>query len=274
MDDHSENQSEDWSEDEFEKYLASRPESKLELLDGRLIVGNCLDGSRWLWREILDGLGAEAAVALGSFDQWVEALCQAYGFSRPETDSLELLEEQAASIEFQAPDLSRAGEGKEYGHYWVRSFLDYDGRIQICGRDGIRNLTGMLAMSFGLIEACRLIHPLDLVSALKSRRSRVVRDQEIRNEWRRKAREIAALLREKYGAKKVAVLGDLLDPKPLNYWSELTLVAWDTNRQTSHNIYSDVMAYEDQDTPDITVEDGNGRYFKEHLATSAEIVEL
>ena len=35
----------------------------------------------------------------------------------------------------------------------------------------------------------------------------------------------AALLRERFGAQRVAVIGDLVRPEPLGFWSELTLVA-------------------------------------------------
>jgi len=116
---------EDSSKDTFYEFLGSHPEAKLELLDGRLIVGNCLDGSRLLLQQILRGWGAEAAVALGSFDQWVEALRQAYGFKNLEDNSLDSLEKRAAEAVFKAPDLSRGREGENAGHIQVRSQINF-----------------------------------------------------------------------------------------------------------------------------------------------------
>src|SRR5215212_7586361 len=54
------------------------PESKLELLDGRLIVGNSLDGSRYLLWAILELLGPRAALALAPHEQWWAAVAQAH----------------------------------------------------------------------------------------------------------------------------------------------------------------------------------------------------
>ncbi|MBX0326604.1 hypothetical protein K2Z83_02720 [Oscillochloris sp. ZM17-4] len=45
-----------------------------------------------------------------------------------------------------------------------------------------------------------------------------------RDAWWGRAREAAALLRARFGAKRIVVLGDLVRPTPLHFWSELTLV--------------------------------------------------
>jgi hypothetical protein len=50
-------------------------------------------------------------------------------------------------------------------------------------------------------------------------------------EWWKIAKEAAALLREQHGAKRLAVTGDLVRPQPLNFWSEMTLVAYDLSRE-------------------------------------------
>jgi Uma2 family endonuclease len=459
--------SEDRREVAFYDYLDSHPEAKLELLDGRLIVGNCLDGSRLLLQQILRDWGAEAAVALGSFDQWVEALCQAYGLKG---DSLDSLEKQAAAVAFKAPDLSRGREGENAGHTQVRSqiifalhrvaielggeslgrgfvmklgddgftpdlmffkgqkldalhsyFLDgpadlvievtrpshqtydreikrelyarygvpeylivdpsvrstelhrlvnqdyrlvppdsdgkyrpqsapglaividelwtedyfindkqpfvrekplvasgplrvkddgfyyetlpfeprlslrregirfdeyiawssepkfeyLDGRPWIGGRSGVRNLTGMLAMTLGLVEVCQLIPPLDWVAALKSRRAREAREQETRDQWRRKAKEVAARLRQQFGFNRIGVTEDLVSAKPLNYWSELTLVIWGLERKDHYEVYQVVSEFEDEYTPQINFLEAEDNYFQRRLkASGTEIEEI
>lgn len=50
----------------FGDFCRRGTESKLELIDGKLIVGNSIVGSRLLLRQILQGWGAEAAVAIES----------------------------------------------------------------------------------------------------------------------------------------------------------------------------------------------------------------
>ena len=51
----------------FELHL---PEAKLELLDGRLLIGNGLAGSRLLLAHVLRGWGLDAAIAFGAVNQW------------------------------------------------------------------------------------------------------------------------------------------------------------------------------------------------------------
>ncbi len=46
-------------------------------------------------------------------------------------------------------------------------------------------------------------------------------------EWWEVAKKAATFLREKYGARRLAVAEDLVAPQPLNYWSEITLVVYD-----------------------------------------------
>jgi len=453
----------------YDNFFTDLPESKLELLDGRLIVGNGLDGSRLLLRQILRGWGAEAAVSLGAHEQWIEALHTAYGFAHPFNGSLELLEQEAARVTYQTPDLSRGREGQDDGQRQMRSnlsfglhglltvlgghalgrdfamklggdvfspdllyfkgerlnklheyYLDgpaelvievalpahrhYDceikrelyarggvpeyviidpgrravefhrltngdyrltppdgdgryrpvsvpglaiviedlwseddyfaadkrpfvleppvatppaggrserglgwgslpfrprlsphsenirfeefiswcpeakfegvgGRLEICGRRGTRDLTGMLAMSLGMIEVCRLLPPLDWVSALKTAGARLVRQPEIRDEWWRKARAVAAKLRETFGFKRLGVTGDLLDASPLNYWSELELVIWEMPRGRDYEVYEVVSGYEDESTPEIIFLDAASHYFQEQLKTSGMQIE-
>ena len=58
----------------FDDFCRRGTEGKLELIDGRLIVGNTIVGSRLLLRQILQGWGADAAVALAPIPLWIEAL--------------------------------------------------------------------------------------------------------------------------------------------------------------------------------------------------------
>jgi Uma2 family endonuclease len=54
------------------------PEFRLELVEGKFLVGGTLDGSRWLLKEVLVGWGADSAIAFASVEQWWEALRIAY----------------------------------------------------------------------------------------------------------------------------------------------------------------------------------------------------
>jgi predicted nucleotidyltransferase len=138
-------------EEEFERYERSWPESKLELLDGRLLVGNGLAGSRLLFQQLMRGWGAEAVVAWGSCEQWIEALCEAYRFTLPAgNEALARLEEQAAGVEFPEEDLSLSpgSQGDEADHWWVRRHLD-DAAHSVCGRLDVQSLGRDFVMRLG-----------------------------------------------------------------------------------------------------------------------------
>ncbi|KYC44164.1 hypothetical protein WA1_03235 [Scytonema hofmannii PCC 7110] len=44
----------------------SEPEFRLELVEGKFLVGGTIEGSRWLLKEALIGWGLEAAIAFAS----------------------------------------------------------------------------------------------------------------------------------------------------------------------------------------------------------------
>ena len=44
--------------------------------------------------------------------------------------------------------------------------------------------------------------------------------------WWHVAQQAAKVLRDHFGVQRVAVIGDLVRPEPLHFWSEMTLVAW------------------------------------------------
>jgi hypothetical protein len=133
----------------------------------------------------------------------------------------------------------------------------------------------MLTMTFGLVETCRLAAPKDWLAALKRRRDAEARDQQIRDAWLQKAQAIAAMLRDKHGLKRVGVTGDLLRAKPLDFWSELTLVVWDAPTRHDFEIYKDVSAFEDEGTPEINYLESDSWHFEEDADfAGAEIREI
>ncbi|NJL46696.1 MAG: hypothetical protein HC929_03310 [Leptolyngbyaceae cyanobacterium SM2_5_2] len=67
----------------FDNWINNKPESNLELIDGQLIVGNSLTGSRLLLRQILRGWRADVAVALAPIETWLQALAAGYGLTLP-----------------------------------------------------------------------------------------------------------------------------------------------------------------------------------------------
>lgn len=114
----------------FESWRSDKPESKLELIDGRLIVGNSLMGSRLLLRQILQGWRAAAAIALAPTETWLAALAAGYGAHLPDTDSwdiqLDSLEVQLAEFAFVPEDLRAGGASQTWSHYQVWQQLTMD----------------------------------------------------------------------------------------------------------------------------------------------------
>jgi Uma2 family endonuclease len=112
-----------------------------------------------------------------------------------------------------------------------------DGKPQIGGWEGTRNVLGLLLMTFGLEEAVTLLHPRAWIAALHAEEHEQQRDLGRRDAWWGIARQAAALLHQRFGAARVAVIGDLLRSAPLGYWSDLTLVAWGLRRR-DHDLYA------------------------------------
>ncbi|MBW4552761.1 MAG: Uma2 family endonuclease [Aphanocapsa sp. GSE-SYN-MK-11-07L] len=106
---------------QIEQTYSLYPEFRLELVEGKFLIGGILAGSRWLLREALLGWGAEAAIAFAPIEQWWEALRVAYQVSHqhPE-DWLIWAESLPATREDWWPPL-----GSQYGgeHRWVRNRL-------------------------------------------------------------------------------------------------------------------------------------------------------
>src|SRR5438552_10731091 len=100
----------------FDYYAAHCPEGKMELVDGRLIAGNCLDGSRLLLDHILRGWSLDAATALGSMDRWIAALRELYG-------AIAGVDEEPPRVNWRAPDVTSGSQGADEGHRRVREHL-------------------------------------------------------------------------------------------------------------------------------------------------------
>ena len=111
----------------FENCLNNSPENKLELIDRKLVVGNSLVGSRLLLRQILQGWGAEAAIALAPIETWVSALATAYGWNapadKPVDETLGIFESQAKDFEFVPEDLSAGSVQTTWAHHQIRQCL-------------------------------------------------------------------------------------------------------------------------------------------------------
>lgn len=118
-------------------------------------------------------------------------------------------------------------------------FEFWDGKPQIGGDRGIRNLIGMLLMTFGLASSVKVLPPEVWVNALRERVALEQQDNERKAAWWNIARQAAALLRD-YGVTKLGVIGDLVRSQPLNYWSDITLLAWDVPERKGYEIYQDL----------------------------------
>lgn len=160
--------------------------------------------------------------------------------------------------------------------YWCpeAKFEFANGRPEIGGQEGIKGLTGMLLMTFGLIEVVKLAHPRDWVAALLQARTKAM-DVTHKAHWWRLAHQTAAFLQSHYNISRIAVAGDLVANEPLNFWSELVLVVWglpeSSDRYTSpHEIMQQL-----SEQPRIRLVDASGELsLAQTQLLQAGIVEL
>ena len=117
-------------------------------------------------------------------------------------------------------------------------FEFFEGKPDIGGREGIRNLIGMLLMTFGLRSSIKVLPPTVWCDALLSRLNRERIDEQRKIKWWQKAREVAAIIRESFAPSQIAVIGDLTKPEPLDYWSEIELAVWGLSEDKRWEIYS------------------------------------
>ncbi|MEL6353545.1 MAG: Uma2 family endonuclease [Cyanobacteria bacterium J06627_28] len=109
---------------EIELQFWQWPEFRLELVDGQLLVGGTLEGSRWLLKEALIGWGLEAATAFAPLEQWWEALRQAYGVScRSQEEWLLWAESLPLSSNYREEIYPPLGTKYAGEHRWTRDYL-------------------------------------------------------------------------------------------------------------------------------------------------------
>jgi Putative restriction endonuclease len=158
--------------------------------------------------------------------------------------------------------------------YWCpeAKFEFVDGKPYIGSREGIQGLTGMFLMTFGLVESVKLLHPRFWVEALLARRFAVQNNQEHKAQVWQLVNEAAKLLREQYGATRLGIIGDLVKPEPLNFWSEITLVAWDLPQEVAGESYLAIS--ELSDSPKLHLLDAEDATPTQEQAIASELVEI
>lgn len=126
---------------EVEDFWDTMPESKLELIDGKLIVGNSLTASQLLVRKILEEWGATVVLSLVEKKLAWKALKEAYPDAPIFPDRVEYSQIQtwaSQQVNYQPEDLSAGGQGKDCGHGAMRSRLHFEMwqvvKIRQCGR--------------------------------------------------------------------------------------------------------------------------------------------
>ncbi|ASC69453.1 hypothetical protein XM38_003800 [Halomicronema hongdechloris C2206] len=136
----------------FDEFINHHPENKLELINGQLIVGNALTGSRLLLRQILHGWGAEAAIALAPTETWLSALAASYNLTLPKATSIEAqlnaLEAQTKDFEFTPEDLSAGGTEATWPHHRTRQALTM-ALFRLAGNVGGQSLGRDFVMRLG-----------------------------------------------------------------------------------------------------------------------------
>jgi Uma2 family endonuclease/predicted nucleotidyltransferase len=152
-------------------------------------------------------------------------------------------------------------------------FEFWDGKPQIGSKIGIRNLIGMLLMTFGLAEAVKLLPPAQWVSALLETTAFIHDDTERKAAWWQLARQAAAMLREKYGMTRLGVIGDLVRSEPLNYWSEIGIVTWGLER-SNYQAYQDLSLL--SQNPEIKIISAEREYLRaeQKYSIANELVEI
>ncbi|MEM9245667.1 MAG: hypothetical protein AAGA67_08010, partial [Cyanobacteria bacterium P01_F01_bin.153] len=103
-----------------------------------------------------------------------------------------------------------------------------DGKPLIESRLGTRNVLAMLLMTFGLTSVVKLLPPQAWIQGLRQRLERERHNAERKAQWWAIARQAAEILRTDFGVERLGVIGDLPMAQPLNYWSGMTLVYWET----------------------------------------------
>jgi Uma2 family endonuclease len=131
--------------DPFERWWATTPQSKLELIDGRLIIST-LAGSRRIAWYLLRDYGPAMAIPMAAPDLWWEALYQAFN-PRPRPSTAEEWATWADTVEHD-PEPPPAGPHGSVAHRHVFSllqmglhrFAEVSGSGHSLGRDFVMRL--------------------------------------------------------------------------------------------------------------------------------------
>lgn len=128
-----------------------------------------------------------------------------------------------------------------------------DGKPWVGGSRGSRNVIGLLLRTEGLAKAVTVLHPSKWVAALALAEQERAADAERRAHWWNVARRVAAELRTRFGYGRLVVIGDLVRSRPLNLWSDITLVAFDTPEGRSTWEASHFLFERYRDEPDVNL---------------------
>jgi hypothetical protein len=112
--------------------------------------------------------------------------------------------------------------------------------IHIDSTSGTRNVLAMLLMTFGAVEAVKLLPPRQWIDALANAEQAIREEAKQKAEWWEIAQQAVKMLRKDYGAERIGVIGDLVRPTPLTIWSNIVLITWNMERRldmAGHEIY-------------------------------------
>jgi hypothetical protein len=108
--------------------------------------------------------------------------------------------------------------------WYGRRAADERSRLYVDGSGGTRRTLALLVESLGLREAASMAAPARWVRALVAEQEARARDRERKADLWERVLEAARLLRERHGARRVSVAGDLVGDRPLTYWSGVTMI--------------------------------------------------
>ena len=116
--------------------------------------------------------------------------------------------------------------------------------------------------------------PVEWVTALLETETLNWQDAQRKAVWWDLARQAATLLRSKYGVTRLGVIGDLVKPEPLNFWSEITLVVWDLPGRKDYEIYQDLSNLSKE--PEINLIEADSKYatLAQQQGISQSLVEI
>jgi hypothetical protein len=119
--------------DAIEQHERETPEPKLELIDGRLIIGNNLRGSRYILHDLACGWTPAAVLPFAQDHLWLVALHEAFAQWNPPAPEADLSIWQlwAATVEYE-PVIEPAGPRITGPHYFARERIN-GGLHAACG---------------------------------------------------------------------------------------------------------------------------------------------